>query len=145
MTARREVLAIGTAALVGVLSATAAAAAALPVVQADHPDAELLAACAAFDELERAYIATDFEAHTGSPEDIAAEAGRDCLRDAQDPLLARMVELRATTREGMMARARSLILWDGEVMQEDGPLAEFTNTKLTRAVLRDLLAWSAGA
>ena len=92
-----------------------------PAVQAPaHPDAELLAACAAFDLLEQQYIDLGGNWPVGSPEDAAAEAERDRLYDAQDPLIARICELRAVTREGMAARARSLALWDAELMK-DGP------------------------
>ena len=142
MTARREVLTLGTAAPVGALSATAAGAAALPVAQADHPDAELLAACAAFDELERAYIATNHGAAHGSPEDIAATAEQDRLTAAQAPLVDRMVELRAVTHLGMVARASSLVLWDAELMKPDGEMAACTNGRLMQALVRDLLAGS---
>ena len=71
------------------------------------PDAELLAACAAFDALEAAYRATDFRAVPYTPEAIAAEAEQDRIAAAQKPLVARMTKLRAVTQEGRMARARS--------------------------------------
>ena len=105
--------------------------------QAVHPDAELLEACAAFDALERAYIAAGGDYALGSPEENAAEAERERLSDAQDPLVERMCELREVTREGQADRARSLALWDAELMKL-GP--GHTGTWLTAAIVRDLLA-----
>ncbi len=104
---------------------------------ADVPDdAELTAACAAFDVLEWRYRATVSDADAGSPEDIAADAERDRIVEAQRPLVAVMVEQRAVTQEGQAARARSLILWAPDLMAEGpGDTAEC----LTYAVLRDLI------
>ncbi|MGI4944849.1 MAG: hypothetical protein ACRYHQ_30550 [Janthinobacterium lividum] len=100
------------------------------------PDAELLAACAAFDALEGAYRATDFRAEPHTPEATAAEAEQDRITAAQRPLVARMTELRAVTHEGRVARARSLIGWWPEVMADgEGTLGEC----LTYATLRDLV------
>ncbi len=101
---------------------------------AASPDAALLAACAAFDELEQAYVAT----HSGPvvlTESVAAESERDRLSDAQEPLVARMCELRAVTKEGQAARARSLALWDVELFKE--AWQEDTGDRLTAAIVRD--------
>ena len=109
-----------------------------------HPDAELLDACAAFDALERAYIATSGEWSAGSPEALASDAERRQIVAAQGPLVERICELRAVTRDGLVARARSLALWEG-----DDPLGDIdgsqVNERLLGAVLRDLLAGSAAA
>ena len=101
-----------------------------------HPDADLLEACAAFDALERAYIAAGGDYAFGSLEHDIAEAERARLSDAQDPLVERMCELRAVTREGQAARARSLALWDAELMK---PGPGDTGTWLTAAIVRDLI------
>ncbi len=75
-------------------------------------------------------------AAAGSPEDLAADAERARLVEAQRPLVAIMVDRKALTREGQAARARSLILWGPELMEEGpGDTAEC----LTYAVLRDLI------
>ena len=138
-TGRRSLMA--TAPLLALaLAAPAGAADADP-----SADAELIATCAAFDNLERAYIATDHGAEHDSPEDVAAKTEQDRLTTAQDALVNRMVELRAITREGMAARARSLILWDAELMKADGEMAAYTGGRLTQALVRDLLAGSAAA
>ena len=100
------------------------------------PDAELLAACAAFDALEAAYRATDFGAEPHTPEADAAEAEQGRITTAQRPLVTRMTDLRATTHEGRVARARSLIASWPEVMAEgEGTTMEC----LTYATLRDLV------
>ncbi len=101
------------------------------------PDAELLEACAAFDDLERAYIAQSGAWPCDSPEADAAEAERDRLAAALEPFVDRMCELQAVTREGQAARARSLALWDAELMK---PGKVYTNDRLTTAIVRDLLA-----
>ncbi len=105
-------------------------------VAAVSPDADLLAACAAFDELERAYIATYAGCPETGPEWDAAETVRERLSDAQDPLVDRICDLRAVTREGQAARARSLALWAPDVVKEGGadPIA-----RLTTAIVRDLI------
>lgn len=104
---------------------------------ARHPDAALLAACDAFYDLEGAYLATGFGHEIGSSEEAAADAEQERLSLAQAPLVARMCELRAVTREGQAARARSLALWDAELMK---PGKVYTNDRLMAAIVRDLLA-----
>ena len=100
------------------------------------PDADLLAACAAFDVLERAYRATDFGCTPYTPEDLANDAERDRISAAQWPLIERMTELRATTRAGQVARARSLALWRPELLESGpGDISEC----LTSAIVRDLV------
>ena len=109
------------------------------------PDAALLEACAAFDALERAYVATFNGYDFDSPEEAAAEIERERLSEAQEPLVVRICQLRAVTLAGQAARARSLALWDGELMKPntDGD----ASARLTTAIVRDLLALggSAGA
>ena len=106
------------------------------------PDGELLAACAAFDALERAYVAAVGDYEPGSDEQVVAEAKQERVSDAQGPLIKRMCSLHATTREGHAARARSLALWDAELMK---PAPGDTGKSLTAAIVRDLLAGSAVA
>ena len=64
------------------------------------------------------------------------EAERDRISVAQDEHVARVCELRAVTREGMAARARSLALWHAELMK-DGP--GDAGERLTAAIVRDLI------
>ena len=99
------------------------------------PDAELLQTCAVFDEMERASLATFQGQEPGSAEETAAETERERLSEAQEPLVERMCELEAISREGMAARARSLALWDAELMKPDRC---FIGDRLTAAIVRDL-------
>ena len=101
------------------------------------PDADLLKTCAAFDALEREYLATGFGHEIGSLAEAVAETEQERISEAQRVLVARMCDLQAVTREGMAARAHSLALWDAELMK-DGPgdIGEC----LTAAIVRDLLA-----
>ena len=99
------------------------------------PDADLLDACAAFDALERAYIAAGGDYAPGSPEEDASEAERERLYEAQQPLVDRICDVRAVTREGQVARARSLALWDAELMKPQ----KDTGGWFTQAIVRDLI------
>jgi hypothetical protein len=109
----------------------------IPAGHVTSPDADLLAACAAFDALEREYLATGFGHEIGSPAEAVAEAEQERVSEAQRALVDRMCDLQAVTREGLAARAHSLALWDAELMK-DGPgdIGEC----LTAAIVRDLLA-----
>ena len=82
MTTRRTLLAAASGAIASSAIVTAA-----PVTLPDHPDAELLAACAAFDELERAYLATDFASPDDTAEGIAADVERERIAGAQGPVV----------------------------------------------------------
>ena len=63
------------------------------------------------------------------------------LSDAQEPLVNRICDLRAVTREGQVTRASSLALWDAEMMKpKDDIIGQFT-----QAIVRDLLAGRAVA
>jgi hypothetical protein len=106
------------------------------MVSAPSPDAELLEACAAFEELERAYIAVPGDYAPGSPEEEEADAERDRITAAQASLVDRICELRAVTREGLAARASSLALWDGELMKDR---ERDVGERLTAAIVRDLI------
>ena len=99
------------------------------------PDAELLEACATFDDLERASLAT-FQGHSfGSPEEAAGQIERERIANAQEPLVGRICQSHAVTREGQAARARSYALWDAEIMKpQDDIMGLFT-----QAIVRDLI------
>ncbi len=101
------------------------------------PNAALLAACAAFDELEHRYIDLGGDAAAGSPEEDAVADERSRLSTVQRPLVAKMCKLRAVTKEGQVARARSLALWDAELFKE--AWHEDTGDRLTAAIVRDLI------
>ena len=116
-----------------------------PPSAASDPDAELLAACAEFDRLERAYIATFPDDHDVTEhEEDAVQPERDLIQQAQHYLAARMVELRATTLAGQVARARSLVLWEGDD-PSGNVTSEYINERLLGAILGDLTEGSVGA
>ena len=103
-----------------------------------HPDAELIVVCAKFDRLEHRYIAIGGHHAAGSPAEDGADAKRARITEAQSELVDRMIKLRAVTLEGHAARAHSLALWDAEMMKP-GTTGD-TGTRLTAAIVRDLLA-----
>jgi hypothetical protein len=112
---------------------------ALPV--AASPDAELIRLCAECDALQGQVDAiwADRMTHLPNAEQIALEHARDAAQqpflDAQDPLLHRICELRATTPEGRAARARTLLAWDKDpCWTHDG----CWNSQLIGAIVRDL-------
>ncbi len=115
------------------------------VAVAASPDADLLATCAAFDALERASLAT-YDTYADCPEDSlewkAGDAERDRCSDEQEPLLARMCELRAITRAGQVARAHSLALWDGDLRRQAESGCNPT-AAITYAIVRDLIGGTA--
>ena len=99
------------------------------------PDAELLEACAAFDTLERTYLATFRGYEFDSPEERASEAERARIAEIQYPIVDRICDLRAVTLEGQAARARSYALWDAEMMKPQDDIEGL----FTQAIVRDLI------
>jgi hypothetical protein len=110
--------------------ALAALPAAIPGAAAD---AELVAACAAFDALEVQVQAIDAEDH---PVDSLKPAEAERIRRQQRPLLARICATRARTAQGVRARAATLALYDPDVL---APTSPCWDELLTSAVVRDLL------
>ena len=109
---------------------------------ADNPDAELIGLCAECDALQArmdALYAARAD-HLSYAEQVALEKARDILErplaDAQDPLLERICELRATTPQGHAARARTLLGWDKDPCWTDDAC---WNSQLLGAIVRDLV------
>ena len=100
-----------------------------------HPDAELLEACAAFDVLERAYLATFRGFEFDSPEERAGEVERERIAETQHPIVDRICGYHAVTKEGQTARARSFALWDAELMKPQDDIAG----QFMQAIVRDLI------
>lgn len=130
----------------GILGTAAALAAAppgmpdnvvLPPVADHHADAELVAVCARFDAIER-HINSHY---SGGSRKIEDDEERDAVlapfQEAQAPLLEHIVELRATTLDGFLARARTLALWDAQAIRQIGP-ENYLNERLLAALLRDM-------
>ena len=105
----------------------------------DEPnDAELIALCAQLDALEREYLATDFGAMPNTPADDYAEAERDRIADAQQPLVDAICARPPQTTAGAVAVAQSLALWDGDLFRNSGPDG-YTNERLVAVLVRGLM------
>ncbi|MGI4939282.1 MAG: hypothetical protein ACRYHQ_01715 [Janthinobacterium lividum] len=131
----------GGAILAALCGATFAGAVVLPdpgeaFPAAANPDAELIELCAAIDALQ-----LRFDALCDGPEKIDDDDARmDAVAPItaeQLPLIDRMCEIRPTTLQGHMARARTYWLWDKDPPEADSP---YTNEAMQGAILRDLAA-----
>ena len=124
-------------------SAAAAVAIDAPVIaeaaaSAVHPDRELIAVCAEFDAIER-HINSHY---AGGSRNIEDDEERDAViapfQEAQEPLLERIIALRATTPGGLKARARTLALWNEDAMRHIGP-GHYLEDRMLAALLRDMV------
>ena len=136
---RRELLgAVG----LGGLAAVAAAGLARPdqpaIPAQASPDAELITLCGCFNDLERQIIATFGSLGDEDAEDVL----REPLQEAQQPLFARIMDLRATTIAGHQARADMLRLWHDQV-EADGRPDGYWAGRMTWALVRDVLGEAA--
>lgn len=114
-TTRRDMMsAAGFTALAGI----AAVAIAKPDAQAVEPqgaDADLIALCDRFIELERQKLASygrDPRGISPAEERAIDDKERQPIWREQEELVAAMVEARATTLDGFRARARALVVYD---------------------------------
>ncbi len=109
---------------------------------AASPDAELIRLCAECDALQGQIDALYLPQldHLPTLEILAAEDTRTRavkpIADRQDPLLERICELRATTPQGHIARARTLLQWDKDPIWTHD---ECWNSQLIGAIVRDLV------
>ena len=101
----RRGLLTGAAALAAGVTTGGSGRAAVPTTTAPHSDAELLAACAAFDALERTFQGADPE------EWDKFDALGNRIRAEQEPHRDVILNFEATTPAGHAARARSYLLW----------------------------------
>ena len=105
--------------------------------KSDNPDRELIAVCAEFDAIER-HINSHY---AGGSRNIEDDEERDAViepfQEAQDPLLERIVALRATTPAGFTARARTLALWNLDATRKIGP-DHYLEDRMLAALLRDM-------
>lgn len=107
------------------------------------PDAELISLCAECDALQAKIDALwegDPTRSMSLAESRAFEKARDIeqrpFADAQDPLLERICELRASTPQSHAARARTLLGWDKDPCWTDDAC---WNSQLIGAIVRDLV------
>ncbi|MDT8261994.1 hypothetical protein RQ832_01920 [Roseomonas sp. DSM 102946] len=115
------------------VSAVPATAAGLPQ---PSPDAELIRLCRAFDDLEGCIQALYEDGATPIVDDDERSVAIEPLRERQAPILDRICALRATTPEGVRARAWTLRKWDVDLMS-DGHQGD-ANDRLIRALILDL-------
>lgn len=104
---------------------------------ASGPDAVLIAACAAFDALEQQIDAL-YDGPASIKDDDERDAVIEPLRERQDDYLPAILDMRATTMRGHIARARAIASWDKEMFNpgwSDGVGGDMKN-----ALIRDLLA-----
>ncbi|MGI4797617.1 MAG: hypothetical protein ACRYG8_26945 [Janthinobacterium lividum] len=95
-------------------------------------DAGILAACASLDALEREYAAVSL-ADEDSPR-------LNEISVAQAPLVSLLSQTKAETFEGIQAKARSLALWDSNLL---APRTGDPSSVLTGAILLDLVGMPA--
>lgn len=111
-----------------------------PAPMPANADAELIRLCAECDALQARMDALYVPRadHLPHAQQRAWEKARDLLErplaDAQDPLLHRICELRATTPQGQAARARTLLAWDKDPCWTDDGC---WNSQLIGAIVRD--------
>lgn len=101
----------------------------LPSASTPSPDAELLATCAAFD-------AAEHHRHATFDDGTLTDEANATLRAEQDRRVERICTLRALTPLGWQARARSLVLFDEEVLERR---LVHASDRMMAAILRDLV------
>ena len=139
---------VGGSILAALSGAAFAGAVVLPDLRkaAENPDAELIRLCAECDALQAKVDAL----WTGDPTrdmtpaqawafERAREIAQQPFSDAQDPLLHRICEMRATTPQGQAARVQTLLTWDKDPIWTH----DFCwNSQLFGAIVRDLVGES---
>ena len=109
--------------LIGAALAGVAVGGAAPFVLPDHPDAKLLSLCAELEAVQRringlwAWRVDGVSRSTASfiEDDDEREAIVTALEEELWPIHLQIYDLRATTIDGMRAKARCLLLVDGEM------------------------------
>ncbi len=111
-------------------------AARAPPPQSD-PDAAVIAACAAFNVLERRRL--DLIEEPGRiADDDARDQALGPLAGEQQDYLDRLCRQRATTLAGHQARAISFALWDGGELADRARAHGLLEDRLLAALIRDL-------
>ena len=108
-----------------------------------HPDAELLAACAALDAVERRRH-TFFYGPDAIKDDEERDQALAPVEAERRGLVKVICSLHATALEGHLARARVVMLQDLELDPAEDAQSHYLNVSLLGALIRDL-AVHAGA
>ncbi len=115
------------------------------VKPAVSPDAALLEACAAYHACEASRpIPTGQAKICGTPECDRHEEAQEAITERANDMVDDLADRTATTREGMQAKARAILLWDGGHSLKGEP-DDYSGDRLMASLLRDVLAGSAGA
>ncbi len=113
---------------------------AFPGLPGESPDSGLIILCRHLASLGHARAAVS--AHYQERGANAPEAVLDTLGGSGDELLATVVEIPASTLEGVMARAAALAAYAPDELEPWGPGNIGTAHALARAVIRDLVAFA---
>lgn len=120
-------------------SRAAEAAAKLPRTHKPGPEAELLAACQRFNEIERQKIGL---LKTGHADELHNEIKLARLGTSQALSLEEICTARATTIHGHRARAFSYALWDSGELEYRVSVGATIEDLLLQALVRDLTGGS---
>ena len=102
-------------------------------------DAELIAACAEFDRLERQILQVEGAATTVERE-YEADRLTATWKERQETLVLTISSARASTLAGLQAKTATLVLWDSEALS---PSSDYWNERLVTSLLGDLLGFDA--
>lgn len=98
--------------LAGFAAGTAAALVVPMAAMAGTPDAELIAMCARFTDLEK----TKKAIYSTGPDSIEADRQKESmispLQEEQEAILDRIVDMKAITVEGLKARLRMIMVYE---------------------------------
>ena len=108
-----------------------------------HPDAELLEACAACHACEDSRPAPNPDLVCNTPECDRHEALHEAITERADVMVGDLAAMPAVTREGMQAKARAILLWDGGNALKGEP-DDYSGDRLMASLLRDLLGGGRG-
>jgi hypothetical protein len=141
-TRRGMIEAAGSAGLLAIAAVCFAKPEALAAAPAEHPDADLIAACAAFDDTEhrfKGYHGEGAFAALRIKDDDERDIALDAMAAERDALLERIWDLEATTIEGFRARARTAKLYHAGVIENVERCQCGEDETMLYALVRDLL------
>ena len=143
VTGRRAALGLFGAALLAAAPVRAAAnpGAFAPLPVAPSPDAELIRLCDAFNALEAKIQAAYSDGPEGIEDDNARDDFLEPIRAAQDDLLCQIEAIRATTMQGVMARAAMFAGWADDILA-DWAESHSYDERMLLALVRDAAALS---
>ncbi len=112
-----------------------------PAPAAGHPDAELLRFCAEFLSLETLVEAANSDGPSGIEDDDERAQVLAPVHARQGEILDQIVPIRATTVQGVKARAVMFATWGGDILR-DWARSEYFDDRMLLALVRDVAALS---